>query len=188
MFSVYLELGFDHILDLQGYDHILFIIALCAVFSIRDWKKILILVTAFTVGHTITLALSSLQIIRVNANLIELLIPVTILLTALQNLWYRPAPERGFQLNYILALFFGFIHGMGFSNFFRSLLGQEAEILLPLFAFNIGVELGQLIIVSVIMLLNGLIVGVGQVKHQYWNRVVSIAAAAMSVYMIIQKL
>lgn len=188
MFSVYLELGFDHILDLQGYDHILFIVALCAVFSVRDWKKILILVTAFTIGHTITLALSSLQIIRVNADLIELLIPVTILLTALQNLWRKAGPDTSWKFNYLLALLFGFIHGMGFSNYFRSLLGQEAEILLPLFAFNIGVELGQLIIVAGIMILNAIVVQFGGVKQRYWTIAVSTVAAIMSLIMIIQKL
>ena len=105
MFSVYLELGFDHISDLKGYDHILFIIALCAVFSVSDWKKILILVTAFTIGHSITLALSALHIINVSPYLIELLIPVTILLTALQNFWFKPDQHKRWNLNYFLALF-----------------------------------------------------------------------------------
>ncbi len=188
MFPVYLELGFDHILDLNGYDHILFIIALCAVFSVKDWKRIVILVTAFTIGHSITLAMSALSIIRVNADLIELLIPVTILLTALQNLWYKPATQKAWSPNYFLALFFGFIHGMGFSNYFRSLLGQEAEIILPLFAFNVGVELGQLLIVACIMVVNVLVTRVLRVDHKYWNITVSLAAAAMSIYMIILKL
>jgi hypothetical protein len=94
MFPIYLELGFDHILDLNGYDHILFLVALCAVFSIVDWKRIIILVTAFTVGHSITQALSSLRVVNVSADLIEFLIPVTILVTALQNLWVRPNPKK----------------------------------------------------------------------------------------------
>jgi hydrogenase/urease accessory protein HupE len=188
MFPVYLELGFDHILDLNGYDHILFIIALCAIFSVRDWKKILILVTAFTVGHTITLALSSLSIINVPANLIEFLIPVTIFLTALQNLWHRQEKKNGWSLNYFLALFFGLIHGMGFSNYFKSLLGREADIVLPLFAFNIGVELGQLCIVACIMVLNLIVTGFFRVKQQYWNIPVSLGAAALALFMIFQKL
>lgn len=187
MFSVYLELGFDHISDLKGYDHILFIIALCAVFSVSDWKKILILVTAFTIGHSITLALSALHIISVSPYLIEFLIPVTILLTALQNFWFKPDQYKRWNLNYFLALFFGFIHGMGFSNFFRSLLGQEADIVLPLLAFNIGVELGQLCIVICIMIADFLVVKLGKVRQQYWNYTVSVVAIILSVMMIIER-
>ena len=187
MFSVYLELGFDHISDLKGYDHILFIIALCAVFSVSDWKKILILVTAFTIGHSITLALSALHIINVSPYLIELLIPVTILLTAVQNFWFKPDQHRRWNLNYFLVLFFGFIHGMGFSNFFRSLLGQEADIVLPLLAFNIGVELGQLCIVICIMIADFLVVKLGKVRQQYWNYTVSMVAIVLSVMMIIER-
>lgn len=188
MFGSYLELGFDHILDLNGYDHILFLIALCAIYSSYEWKKILILVTAFTIGHSITLVLCSLSIITVNSEVIELLIPVTILITAIINLVVKPNPKRNWRPNYLLALFFGFIHGMGFSNYFKALLGREAEIITPLFAFNFGVELGQLLIVSIIVLLNYLIVTVGMIAQRHWSIVISIMAALMSIYMIIGKL
>ena len=188
MFKVYLQLGFEHIADLNGYDHILFIIALCAVFSIADWKKILILVTAFTIGHSVTLALSALKIINVSAYLVELLIPVTIFLTALQNFWYKPSETKKWHINYFLALFFGLIHGMGFSNYFRSLLGKEADILLPLFSFNVGVEIGQLCIVACIMALNFLVVKVAKLKQQYWTLAVSFAAAVLALKMIIERI
>jgi uncharacterized membrane protein YfcA len=188
MFTTYLELGFEHILDLQGYDHIVFLIALCAAYRFDDWKNILILVTAFTIGHSITLALSSLSVITVNADLIEILIPITILITAILNLVTKPDPEKKWRPNYFLALFFGFIHGMGFSNFFKALLGREAEIIGPLFAFNVGVELGQLCIVAFIMFLNFLVVKLGKVEQRHWNIVVSIIALLLSVYMIIGKL
>lgn len=188
MFQVYLQLGFDHIADLKGYDHILFIVALCAVFSVTDWKQILILVTAFTIGHSITLALSALRIIHVSPPLIEVLIPVTILLTALQNFWYTPGTYVRWSPNYFLALFFGFVHGMGFSNYFRSLLGQEADILLPLFAFNVGVELGQLCIVACIMLADFIIVRQLKVSQLTWNRVVSTLAIVLSLVMLWQRI
>jgi len=188
MFPVYLQLGFEHIADLNAYDHILFIVALCAVFSVADWKKILILVTAFTIGHSVTLALSALDIIKVSPYLIELLIPVTILFTAIQNFWFNPETHSRWNLNYFLALFFGFIHGMGFSNYFRSLLGQEAEIVFPLFAFNVGVELGQLCIVTCIMLLNFLLVKAGKLKQQYYNYALSGIAILLSVYMILERI
>jgi hypothetical protein len=188
MFQSYLELGFDHILDFNGYDHILFLVALCAAYSTPDWKKILILVTAFTVGHSITLALSSLSIITINADLIELLIPVTILITALLNLILVPRPDRRVRPQYFMALFFGFIHGMGFSNYFKALLGREAEIILPLFAFNLGVELGQICIVGMILVLNYLAVRIARVPQRIWNLTVSLVAVCLAIYMIVSKL
>lgn len=189
MFGSYLELGFDHILDLNGYDHILFLVALCAAYSFREWKKILILVTAFTIGHSITLALSALSIINIDAELIELLIPITILITAILNLIINPKQgSLKWQFIYLLPLFFGFIHGMGFSNYFKALLGKESEIILPLFAFNLGVELGQICIVGILMVINYLITGLGKVPQRSWRILVSIIASILSLYMIIGKL
>ncbi len=188
MFPIYLDLGFDHILDLNGYDHILFLVALCALYSLKEWRHILILVTAFTIGHSITLALSTLNIIVVNAKLIEVLIPVTIFLTAALNLWMKPNTEKRWRPNYFLALFFGFIHGMGFSNYFKALLGKEADILTPLLAFNIGVELGQLCIVAGILLLNYLVTRFLNVKQRTWTMVVSTIAALLAIYIIIQRM
>src|SRR4029079_9549138 len=172
MFQVYLKLGFDHISDLKGYDHMLFLVALCAMYSYAEWKRVLVLITAFTIGHSITLALSSLNIIHFNSKLIEVLIPVTILLTALKNLAFEKKSEKLWSPSYFLPLFFGLIHGMGFSNFFKSLLGQEAEIILPLFAFNVGVEIGQVCIVAVIMLINFIILKGINIKQTHWNKVV----------------
>ena len=158
-FFIYLRLGFDHITDPRGYDHILFVIALCAVYTIRQWRHVLVLITAFTIGHSITLALATLWLIHYSTALVELLIPITILITAITNFFFREAKMRVRTTpqtsrrwwRYGLALTFGLIHGMGFSNYLRSLLGHEANILQPLLAFNIGLELGQLLIVSLIL-------------------------------------
>ena len=188
MFGSYLELGFDHILDLKGYDHILFLVALCAAYAYKEWKKILILVTAFTIGHSITLALSALRIITIDAELVELLIPVTILITAILNIIINPKGAVRWQIIYFLPLFFGLIHGLGFSNYFKALFEKESEIILPLFAFNIGVELGQICIVGIIMVINYLITGLGKVPQHSWRILVSIIAAILSLYMIIGKL
>lgn len=188
MFGTYLELGFDHILDLNGYDHILFLIALCALYTLNEWKKVLILVTAFTIGHSITLALSALDVISVKDSLIEFLIPVTIFITALLNLIAKPDNTGRWGPNYLLALSFGFIHGMGFSYFFKALLGKEADIILPLFAFNVGVELGQLCIVAAIMVINLFVVGFAKLKQRYWTIAVSLIAAVLSAYMILQRI
>jgi hypothetical protein len=157
-FELYFKLGLQHILDLQGYDHILFIISLCAVYVARDWVKILLLVTAFTVGHSLTLALATFEIVQIRSEVIEFLIPVTIAFTALLTL-IKPKPNsgKGIQLNYLLALLFGLIHGLGFSNYLRSLLGKEATIWPPLLAFNVGLEVGQIVIVAAFLLITSLV-------------------------------
>ena len=123
-FKLYFGLGVDHILDIAGYDHILFVVALCAIYATQDWKKILILVTAFTIGHSITLALSTLNILNFRTDIIEFLIPVTIFITAFSNIVRKQNSMRpGYlNLNYFFGLFFGLIHGLGFSNYLKSLL------------------------------------------------------------------
>jgi hypothetical protein len=157
-FELYFKLGLQHILDLKGIDHVLFILALCAVYVARDWAKILLLVTAFTIGHSLTLALATFNLVQVRSEVIEFLIPVTIAITALVTL-VKPKPNsgKGIQLNYLLALLFGLIHGMGFSNYLKSLLGQETSIWQPLLAFNVGLEVGQLVVVAAFLLITSLV-------------------------------
>ena len=185
-FDLYLGLGFDHISDINAYDHILFITALCAVYRVQQWKHILILVTAFTIGHSVTLALSALQVITIPSAFIEFLIPVTILATAFYNVVQKDEIARGkIHINYFLALFFGFIHGMGFSNYFRALLGGEENIIMPLFAFNIGLEIGQLLIVAIIMALSYLAMNVFHAKHREWNLFISGAAAGVALTLML---
>ena len=149
-FQAYLQLGFEHITDPNGYDHVLFVVSLCAIYSLQQWQSVLILVTAFTIGHSATLALSTLRIINFRSDVVELLIPVTIIITCFLNFrnpFSAPSAPGG-RLRYGLALAFGLIHGLGFSNYLRSLLGQEAGIFTPLLAFNLGLETGQLLIVA----------------------------------------
>jgi len=187
-FQLYFNLGLKHILDLNGFDHILFVIALCVVYLMRDWKKILILVTAFTIGHSLTLALATLKVVKVDTELVEFLIPVTIALTCLFNI-FKPKPAGGngyVQLNYALALFFGLIHGLGFSNYLSALLGRESSILQPLLAFNIGLEVGQLVIVSVFLLVSSIIVGLFGTNRKEWILIVSALVMGMSVMMILE--
>lgn len=187
-FSLYFELGWQHILDWKGYDHILFVVVLCGTYSLIEWRKVLILVTAFTIGHSITLALSVLKIITVNTNMIEFLIPVTILVTALSNIISGKSKSKGgIQLKYILALFFGLIHGMGFSNYLNSLLGKSTNIVAELFAFNIGLELGQVIIVIGILVLSSLIINIFRVKKWDWNFFLSSAIFGISFIMAAER-
>lgn len=185
-FSLYFNLGLTHILDINGYDHILFVIALCAVYVLGDWKKVLIIVTAFTIGHSITLALSTLDILTINPALIEFLIPVTIFITAVSNIFRRQRvlDKRGVQLNYAFALFFGLIHGMGFSNYLRSLLGRDESIVMQLLAFNIGLEIGQIIIVALFLVFSFVLVNIVQVAKRDWRIVISSAIAGIALTLI----
>jgi hydrogenase/urease accessory protein HupE len=154
-FWIYFELGREHIADLAGYDHILFVTALCLRYVIEGWKKILILVTAFTVGHSITLALSALKYLHVSTEWIEFFIPATIVMTSLANVLQKTEEnKRASWLIYFLALFFGLIHGLGFSNYLKSLLGKDTNIISQLLAFNIGLEVGQLLIVAAVLLVS----------------------------------
>ncbi len=187
MFGSYLELGFQHIADLMAYDHILFIVALCAIYRLSEWKTILILVTAFTIGHSITLALAALKIVVISTDLIEFLIPLTIFTTAIYNVTRTSTKKMEMRWYYLTALFFGLIHGMGFSNFFRSLLGQEADITLPLLAFNIGLEIGQMVIVGFILIANYLFLNVLKVEQRSWNLFVSGAAAGIAITLMLER-
>lgn len=186
-FSLYFGLGKDHILDyINGYDHILFVLALCAVYLVRDWKKILILVTAFTIGHSITLALATLNIISVNSEFIEFLIPLTIFITSFSNLFRKEASiDHGkVQINYVFALFFGLIHGLGFSNFLRSLLGKESNIASPLLAFNLGLELGQIIVVILFLAMSYILVDLMKVSRRDLKLVLSSAIAGIALILL----
>ncbi len=187
-FPFYLQVGFKHIADLAAYDHLLFLVALCAVYRIEQWRSIAILVTAFTIGHSITLALASLDSVRISTSLIEFLIPTTILITAMLNVLRQPEPSSRVNMgpNYAMALFFGLIHGMGFSNYFRALLMDESSILVPLVGFNLGIELGQLMIVAVIVGAAYLCLNVLTVKHRDWNVFISGGAAALSLQMMVE--
>jgi hypothetical protein len=182
-FALYFGLGKDHILDyVNGYDHILFVIALCSVYLISDWRKILILVTAFTVGHSITLALSTLRIISVDTGAIEFLIPLTIFATTVSNLFRKEqmAGRKSIQINYWFALVFGFIHGMGFSNYLKALLGKDQSIWSQLLAFNLGLELGQIIVVAIFLGLSYISVDLLNVSRRDWKMVVSSAIAGIA--------
>lgn len=190
-FELYFGLGREHILDYaNGYDHILFVLALCAVYLIRDWKQVLILVTAFTVGHSITLALATLDIISVNVAWIEFLIPFTIFGTSVSNLFRKePATEiPKVHTNYVLALFFGLIHGMGFSNYLKSLLGRQESITMPLFAFNLGLEIGQIIIVGLFLGVSFIAVNQAGVNRRDWKIIISSAVAGIALMLMKERI
>jgi len=183
LFELYLRLGFKHIIDINGYDHIIFILALCAAYSFSQYKKILILVTAFTLGHSVTLALATLKIVTIPSNIIEFLIPVTILITSLSNLFNSNVKGR---LIYFVTLFFGLIHGLGFSNYLKELLGKESNIISPLLAFNVGLEIGQILIVAANFLILFIALTVFKVNHKNWKTFISGAAFGIAAILIVE--
>lgn len=187
-FWFYVELGFKHITDLAGYDHMLFLVALCAIYRIEQWKSILVLVTAFTIGHCVTLVLSSFDILTIPSNIIEFLIPVTIFLTAINNVIGSNPAENSSKMkkNYFMALFFGLIHGMGFSNYFKALLMDSSQVAMPLLGFNIGIELGQILVVFIIVSIAYFFLNKLNVKHRDWNVFISGAAAGISLIFILE--
>lgn len=177
--------GIQHITDLEGYDHMLFLLALCAPFAMAEWKKIVLLATAFTIGHSITLALAALDAIRFSSDLIELLIPITIMLTAAWNVISQQLFGAGRNwIRYTMAAFFGLIHGMGFSSYFRMMFNETADIVKNLFLFNLGVELGQIIIICVILLLVFMLNKVFHLQKKHISIALSAIAFCMAAWLV----
>lgn len=187
-FFFYFREGMLHIADWKGYDHILFITALCLPYLFREWKRVLILVTAFTIGHSITLALSVFNKILISSNWIEFLIPVTILVTALENLWRNTNDRQHSRWRYGTALLFGLIHGMGFSNYLKSMLGSSTSIVTELLAFNLGLEAGQLLIVALVLLTTYLFVQVLNTLRRDWLLFISGGIFSLSLVMALERL
>ncbi len=189
IFELYLKLGIDHIMDIKGYDHILFILTLCSVYKLREWRRVLILITAFTIGHSVTLVLATLNLVSVSTGLIEFLIPLTIFVTALFNAVFKGVNvSRTFHnLKYTAAMFFGLIHGLGFSSYLRSLLGRESSIVKPLLSFNLGIEIGQIIIVLIIMLITWVVVEIFRTSRREWNLVLSGVGMGVALILMIDR-
>ncbi len=188
-FNLWFITGIEHIADWQGYDHILFLLALCGVYEIKQWKNVLVLITAFTIGHSITLALSVTNAFSINSEIIEFLIPITIILTASYNLYTNyKNKQNNAKISYGAAVLFGFIHGMGFSYLLKSLLGKSESILSPLFAFNIGLEAGQIIIVSSILIISLFLTSVLKINPKLKNNFISLGVLIIASIMAFERL
>ena len=187
-FLFYLNLGWKHIISLDALDHQLFVLVLVVVFSMKDWKKILWLITAFTIGHSVTLALSVLEIVRVPGSWVEFLIPLTIFITAADNILMKNRQQNLMKMNHYLAMFFGLIHGMGFANTARMTMAQEQDLLLPLLGFNIGLELGQILVVACILVLQWIVLGVFKANRKDWVLFISAGVFALALQMTLERL
>ena len=187
-FIFYLKLGWEHIISLDALDHQLFVLVLVAVYSFSDWKKILVMVTAFTIGHSITLALSTLDIIMISSDWVEFLIPLTIVITAFDNIIFKGNQSKLMRINYFLALFFGLIHGMGFANTARMMLAKEQNLFTPLLGFNIGLELGQIVVVTAFLMLLFVVIKIFRVHKKDWIMFISSGVFALALKMTLERL
>jgi hypothetical protein len=187
-FWIYFQIGLKHVLDIDSYDHVLFLIALATPFSFKDWKRIVLLVSLFTIGHTMALLLSVFGIIAFKVSVIELLIPITILITAIYNLLTasKSNKNRGLNLIFFITLFFGIIHGLGFSNYFKSILGGNAvSKLLPLSEFALGIEAAQIVVVFIVLILSYTVQTVFRFSRRDWALVFSAFVIGVVLPMII---
>jgi hypothetical protein len=187
-FGFYFSLGWEHIISKDALDHQLFILSLAAIYLVKDWRQVLVLVTAFTIGHSLTLALTVFKIIKFPGNWIEFLIPCTIVITALSNLFLKNFTPKSIRINYFLALFFGMIHGMGFANKLRVILAEDQSIGWSLFSFNVGLEAGQIVVVMIVLLLAFLFVQLFKVNRREWVVFVSAAAFGIALKMALERI
>jgi hydrogenase/urease accessory protein HupE len=182
-------MGIEHITAFNGLDHILFIAALCLRYMISDWKKLLVLVTAFTIGHSITLALSTLNVITLPQRWTEFFIAVTILITAFSNCFVKDFKFKSkYPVIYFFALFFGLIHGLGFSTLLKNMLGKDENIVVQLLAFNLGLEVGQLIIVTIILIVSFILVNFLKLNRKAYLLFASGGVAALALEMMIERM
>ena len=183
-FKTWFFIGFDHIIDIQALDHTLFILALVVAYDSSQIKKIIFLITAFTIGHSVTLALSALELISFNQKIIEFSIPLTIFLTALNNIVNRKESKKKFvSSNYIIGLVFGLIHGLGFANYLKALL-FKGNVVFELFAFNVGIEIAQIILVFVFLFLSFLFSKFVLSKRKDWILFISSLIMGVSLMLI----
>ena len=189
-FNSYLVLGFQHIMNIQALDHLLFILSITCIYKFYDAKKLLLLITAFTLGHSLTLALATLKWIEFSQNWVEFLIPCTILFSAFSNLNFKETKIKSTKLSrrkFILVAIFGLIHGLGFSNYLQSLLGKESSILSPLLAFNIGLELAQIMVVASILFFSNILIELFKIKLTYYILVISGIIIGLSLPMVLER-
>ncbi len=186
-FGFYFGLGWEHIMSRDALDHQLFIAALAAIYLWKDWKQVLILVTAFTIGHSLTLALSVFDVIRFDSRWVEFLIPCTIVITALSNFFQKKFTTRSIRINYGLALVFGLVHGMGFANSIRFILADDQNLGWSLFGFNVGLEAGQIIAVIILLMLAHIVVNLVKVNRREWVIFLSAAVFSISLKMALDR-
>lgn len=186
-FVFYFKIGWEHIISPTAIDHIFFVAALSAIYMLQDWKQVLILITAFTIGHAITLVLSAKNMVEIDATIVEFLIPCTIVFTAVSNLFLKNFTQQSIRINYFLALFFGLIHGLAFAETLKFMLARDQSFVTAWLSFSVGLELGQVLVVFLILLLAQLIVGILKLNRRYWVTVLSVIVMGLAVEMALDR-
>ena len=186
-FWFYIELGLKHVLDINAYDHILFLATLAIPFSFKKWKQVVILATIFTIAHCLSLAFSVYDIVKVDVGLIEFLIPVTIALTAGFNLFrlVKEGRSTGIYFHGLATAFFGLIHGFGFSNYFNMLMAEETHKIVPLLGFATGIELSQVTVILLALVVAYLLVEILKLNRKWYIGVTSIIVLLVTIPMMI---
>ncbi len=188
-FGIYIRMGLDHVLDPGAYDHVLFLSVLAAPYLLKDWKKVVLLATVFTVAHCTSLALSAFGLIRIDSRWIEFLIPVTIIATALNNIWeVWKSSGRGYPVVFLGTAVFGLIHGFGFSNYFNMMVTGLEDKLRPLLGFALGIELSQLVVILSVLLLSALFHRFSGVEQKWWIWTVSAVVVIISIPLLLSTL
>jgi hypothetical protein len=181
-FVFYFKLGWQHIISFDAFDHLFFIMALTSIYLLKDIKQVLLLITAFTIGHATSLSLSVLNVVKINSALVEFLIPISIIITAEIQFVKSIHPKAPFRFKYVFALLFGLLHGLGFANTIRFILAESQQTTLPLLSFNIGLEVGQILIVLLLLLMAKLFVEIIGLPQKWWIRILNTIALAAGIY------
>jgi hypothetical protein len=184
-FVFYFKLGWQHIISFDAFDHLFFIMALTSIYLLKDIKQVLLLITAFTIGHATSLSLSVLNVVKINSALVEFLIPISIIFTAEIQFVKSLHPKVPFRFKYVFALLFGLLHGLGFANTIRFLMAESQHIALPLFSFNLGLEVGQILIVLLLLLMAKLFIDIIRLPQKWWIRILNTIALGAGIYWVI---
>ena len=184
-FWFYTNYGVNHVLDINGYDHVLFLIVLAIPYLFKDWKRVLLLVSVFTIGHTFSLLLAAYNVVSIEADLVEFLIPVTIFIVAMYNVFKAGKKSRKIAVLFISTLFFGLIHGLGFAREFTMLIGKAEQKIIPLLEFALGIEIAQVIVVFLVLFIGFLLQTVFRISKRDWIMVISAIVVGLVIPMLI---
>ncbi len=187
-FWFYFKIGLQHVLDWQAYDHVLFLLVLVAGYMLKDWKKVVVLVTVFTIGHMFSMALSVYNIVNVSGRVTELLIPITIIVTGIYNIAAAgQTSKKDRNILLLVTVCFGLIHGLGFSSYFKVISSDLEAKGIPLVAFGIGIEAAQCIAVLVVLLCSGIIQILFRFSKRDWIIVLSAIVVGITIPMLMEK-
>lgn len=188
-FWIYFTLGLKHLYNINAYADILFLLALTVPYEFKSWKKILLLVSLFTAGHTIALMLSIFNIVTVKVSIVAFIILILLLITALYTIISTGKSNKKDSIVFIAILtsLFGIVHGLGFSNYFNSIVqGKPTDKLVPLFESSLGFGVSQIVVIILALLLAYVIQTLLKFSKREWILIVSSFVVGVVIPMIIK--